>query len=601
MVLAALAVLMAYRLRFDAGIPLGYRISMWALVVTLPVARTASIHLTRGYEMIWRYFSFRDATQLAVVCLPPTVLLLALRLAPVRDEIRVPIGVIGIEYFSFVFLAGAARGMRRLTFEGARQGAESHAAVLIGPEDSLVAAIYQVTQHPDISLIGLLTPDEFMKGKTIQGLEVLGSPQDLGTVIVQHSISLVLVADASMPDLSDCVSTATEFGAEMRLLPSAANVIRGDVRVAAKPNPEKVLSKGTQELQQQPEVIEAFRDRTVLVTGAGGSIGSEICRQVAQFPAGRIILLDQDENSIFEIHNKLRSLAADLELVQVVGDIRDRAHMHRIFSTYLPDVVLHAAAYKHVPVMEVNRCQAVLNNIGGTRELADLAVEFNVGRFVMISTDKAVRPTSIMGATKRVAEMIVQNRAQRPNCPTRFGCVRFGNVLGSRGSVVPIFVRQINEGGPITITHELMTRYFMTIPEAVQLVLRAAILANSGELYMLDMGDPVPIMELARKLIESAGLRPGQDIEIKITGIRTGEKLHEQLWLEGTKVNPTKFARIYQVLGPPDAPDVVAQVEELEGIARTGSETEVLANISQLPIEFRDQQRAMAAALGSKK
>lgn len=600
-VLSALAVLMAYRLRFDAGIPIRYRISMWALILVFPAVRTLSIYVSRGYEMIWRYFSFRDATQLAVVCLPPTLLLLAFRLAPVRDEFRVPIGVIGIEYFSFVFLAGAARGMRRLTFEGARQGAESQAAVLIGPEGSLVAAIYQVTQHPDISLIGLLTPNEYMKGKTIQGLDVLGSPEDLGAVIVQRSIALVLVADASMPDLSESVATATEFGAEIRLLPSAANVMRGDVRIAAKPNPETVLAKANHEADQQPEVIEAFRGRTVLITGAGGSIGSEICRQTSQFPVRRIILLDQDENSIFEIHGKLRALAPELELIQVVGDIRDRAHMRRIFGTYLPDTILHAAAYKHVPVMEVNRCQAVLNNVIGTRELADLAIEFEVGRFLMISTDKAVRPASVMGATKRVAEMIIQNRAHRPGCPTRFGCVRFGNVLGSRGSVVPIFLRQINEGGPITITHELMTRYFMTIPEAVQLVLQAATLTKGGELYMLDMGDPVRIMDVARKLIESAGLRPGQDIEIKITGIRSGEKLHEQLWLEGTDVTPTKFRRVYQVLGPRTAPDVTAEVEELERIARNGSELEVLSKMRELPIEFRDQQRTIAAALQAAK
>jgi FlaA1/EpsC-like NDP-sugar epimerase len=596
-VLGALSVLVAYRLRFDAGIPMRYRISMWMLILTLPLLRMVSVRLARGYEIVWRYFSFRDATLLAAVALPPSILLILLRLAPISDEFRVPLGVIGAEYFSFVFLAGAARGMRRLTYEGSRQANTAESAIIVGPEASLAGAMYQASQHPDIRVVGLLTPDADMEGKTIQGVKVLGSPSELGTVIVQESVSLVLVSDASMANLSEVVSAATEFGAEIRLLPSASNVMRGDVRVAARPNPEAILSTGNREFDQQPEVVEAFRNRTVLITGAGGSIGSELCRQVARFPVRRILLLDQDENSIFEIHGNLRTLAPDLELVQIVGDIRNGTHMRRIFGTYLPDIVLHAAAYKHVPVMEVNRCQAVLNNVGGTRELADLSIEFEVGRFLMISTDKAVHPTSIMGATKRIAEIIIQNRAASPNCPTRFGCVRFGNVVGSRGSVIPIFLRQINEGGPITITHELMTRYFMTIPEAVQLVLQAATLAESGQLYMLDMGDPKRIVDIARKLIESAGLRPDQDIQIKITGIRQGEKLHEQLWLEGTNVRPTRFQRVYNVPVPSQLPDISSEVETLEIVAQGGSENDVLETMKRLPIEFREQERAFAATM----
>jgi FlaA1/EpsC-like NDP-sugar epimerase len=372
--------------------------------------------------------------------------------------------------------------------------------------------------------------------------------------------------------------------------------MRGDVRIAARPRPDLVLAKPQAAATQRPEVIEAFRDRTVLITGAGGSIGSEISRQVASFPVRRIVLLDHDENSIFEIHQRLRALEKYPELVQVVGDIRNHEQMRRVFGTYLPDAVLHAAAFKHVPVMELNRSQAVLNNIVGTRELSDLSLEFEVERFLMISTDKAVRPSSIMGATKRVAEILVQNRAGAPHCKTKFACVRFGNVVGSRGSVIPIFLRQIAEGGPVTITHELMTRYFMTIPEAVQLVLQAATLASSGELYMLDMGDPIRIMDLARKLVESAGLRPGRDIEIKITGIREGEKLHEQLWLEGANVSKTKFDRVYRVLAQSQSPDLTTRIGELEKIALRGADDEVFAALKELPIEWRGTERTLASA-----
>ena len=595
-ILSSVAVLVAYRLRFDGGIPRAYQDGMWILAMAFPVLRMASILLVGGYEIIWRYFSFRDAQLMALASLPPTLILLGLRLIPIHESLRPPLGVIGIEYFSFLFLAGAARGTRRLTYENARRKEDSqHPALLLGPEDALPAALYQVSQHPEIRVVGLLTIDQKMKGKLIQGYPVLGAPSDLPSVLIQQNISLVLVADTSMDELSDCMATATEFGAEVRLLPSANNVMSGDVRIAARPRPELVLAKNTTVTEQRPEVIEAFRDRTVLITGAGGSIGSEISRQVAGFPVRRIILLDQDENSIFEINGKLRNMENAPELIQVVGDIRNREQMRRIFGTYLPDAVLHAAAYKHVPVMEVNRSQAVLNNIIGTRELADLAVEFETERFLMISTDKAVRPTSVMGATKRVAEILVQNRAGRSHCHTKFACVRFGNVVGSRGSVIPIFLRQIAEGGPVTITHELMTRYFMTIPEAVQLVLQAATLATSGELYMLDMGDPIRIMDVARRLIESAGLRPGRDIEIKITGIRQGEKLHEQLWLEGANVTETKFNRVYKVLAPQVPPDLAARVGELEQIALRGADAEVLESLRSLPIEWREMDRALAA------
>ena len=592
---SAIAILIAYRLRFDTGIPPIYRESMLLLAIGFPVLRMASILLARGYEIIWRYFSFRDAQLIALASIPPSLILLAMRPLPINSRIRPPLGVIGIEYFSFLFLAGAARGLRRLTYENARRKEGEYSAIVLGPEDALPAALYQVAQHPEIHVVGLLTLDQQMRGKLIQGYRVLGTPSELAAALVQHNVSLILVADASMEELSECMSLASEFGAEIRLLPSASNVMRGDVRIAARPRPDLVLAKPRNVTAQRPEVIEAFRDRTVLITGAGGSIGSEISRQVAGFPVRKIILLDQDENSIFEIHHRLRSTGKPPELVQVVGDIRNRDQMRRLFGTYLPDAILHAAAYKHVPVMELNRSQAVLNNVIGTRELADLSLEFEVDRFLMISTDKAVRPSSVMGATKRLAEILVQNRAGEPHCRTKFACVRFGNVVGSRGSVIPIFLRQIAEGGPVTITHELMTRYFMTIPEAVQLVLQAATLATRGELYMLDMGDPVRIMDVARKLVESAGLRPGRDIEIKITGIRQGEKLHEQLWLESANVSQTKFDRVYRVLAPQPPPVLSAEVAHLEKMALRGADDEILSAIRDLPIEWHGNDRALAS------
>ena len=312
-----------------------------------------------------------------------------------------------------------------------------------------------------------------------------------------------------------------------------------------------------------------------------------------------LLLLDQDENSIFEIHQQLSGTANGTRIVPLVGDIRDRSRMQGIFGKHHPQVVLHAAAYKHVPVMEHNCCEAVLNNIVGTREVADLAIAHGAERFLMISTDKAVRPSSVMGASKRLAEMVVQARAaatrgldgHHPRC----ACVRFGNVVGSRGSVVPIFLRQIAEGGPLTVTDEDMTRYFMTIPEAVQLVLQAATLGSDGDIYMLDMGDPVKIIDLARKLVEMSGLRPEKDIEIRIVGARPGEKLHEQLWAEDARVRPTSFRRVLAVEAEPVSADFESALRELEEAALARNEARVLGQLQAFPIGFRGADRSSLA------
>ena len=299
--------------------------------------------------------------------------------------------------------------------------------------------------------------------------------------------------------------------------------------------------------------------------------------------------MDQDENSIFAIHGEL-SVKASTELVPLVADIRDHERMASIFAKYRPQIVLHAAAYKHVPVMEHNCAEAVLNNVLGTRTVAEAAVRFGAERLLMISTDKAVNPSSMMGATKRMAELLVQHLAGRQNGKgnlTRCTCVRFGNVVGSSGSVVPIFLRQIAGGGPVTITDAEMTRYFMTIPEAVQLVLQAASIGSNGEIYMLDMGDPVKIMTLARRLIELSGLRPDKDIEIRIIGSRPGEKIHEQLWTDSAVVGATSFPRVLRIQPTPPSEDFQHQLRTLEAIAHTHDDESVRMAMTAMPISYK--------------
>jgi FlaA1/EpsC-like NDP-sugar epimerase len=334
----------------------------------------------------------------------------------------------------------------------------------------------------------------------------------------------------------------------------------------------------------------------VLITGAGGSIGSEISRQVSRLGVNKAILLDRDENSIFELQNQLAESGSSSQIVPLVADIRDRQQMRHIFERHRPEVVLHAAAFKHVGIMEQNPCEAVLNNVMGTRYLAEMAIEFEAKRFLMISTDKAVKPTSVMGATKRVAELLVRSlAASNDGRDPQIACVRFGNVVGSRGSVVPIFLRQIAAGGPVTITHEEMTRYFMTIPEAVQLVMQASTLPSSGTIYTLDLGDPVRITDLANKLIEMSGLRPGKDIRIQFVGARPGEKLHEQLWYEDCPVTPTSFARVLALEGRA-VPSIEEALRELEELAFARQDDAVLQLLRDMPIEFRAESSCVMIA-----
>jgi UDP-N-acetylglucosamine 4,6-dehydratase len=595
--LCSIALYLAFQLRFDSAVPAEYRIVMWTWVLALALARPLVMLVLGGYAAIWRYFNLHDAMVLAFTALPPTAFLLVLRYGfSHKWWARVPASIIVIEYGAFVALAASLRALRRTTFEVSPQRQQRVRALLVGNDATLPAALRHVVSHPKLHVVGLLAPEPWLRGRQIGGCAVIDTPEALPRLLAANAADLILIADARVDAIGDLVATATEFGTDVRLLPSAGNVIRGDVRVAAQHDPAAVLNGRASAAQPPAAVVESFRGRAVLITGAGGSIGSELSRQVAGLPAARLVLLDRDENSIFELSNHLREEGVRPPIVPVVGDIRDAGLLRRIFSEHQPQIVLHAAAYKHVPVMEQNCCEAVLNNVFGTRAVLDASIAFQAERFLMISTDKAVRPTSVMGASKRLAEMLVQARAQAPAGGTRCACVRFGNVVGSRGSVVPIFLRQIAEGGPITITDENMTRYFMTIPEAVHLVLEAATLGSRGDIYMLEMGDPVKITALARKLIEMSGLRPDKDIEIRFVGKRPGEKISEQLWGDDAEVQETEVRRVLRVRPGSPLPDIASRLGGLEVAAQNREEKAVLAALAELPIGFRRAEDNRGAA-----
>jgi FlaA1/EpsC-like NDP-sugar epimerase len=593
--LSMVAVWLAWQLRFDFNVPENYQAAVRVSAVALLLVRPACLWMLGAYRAIWRYFNLGDAMTLCLAAIPPTIIMLMLRIGWLQYHpvAVLPLTVIVVDYGVFVMLGAGVRSLRRYLFEASLGGSATKRTVLIGTGEGLASALRQISFHSDIHVVCLLSADKSLHGARLAGFTVSDGLGSLSKHLACDKIDLVLIADTDVETLGGVIATAMEFGIEARLLPLAAHVISGDVRVARSPRPELAIKNAVPVTSRpDPAVEEAFRGRSVLITGAGGSIGSELSRQVARLPIDRLVLLDQDENSIFHMHSELGSNSrAKLQPVPLVADIRDRDRMSAVFSKYKPDIVLHAAAYKHVPVMEHNCSEAVLNNVLGTRTIAEGAIECGAERFLMISTDKAVNPSSIMGATKRMAELTVQHLAMRQSERerlTRCACVRFGNVMGSSGSVAPIFLQQIAAGGPVTVTHEEMTRYFMTIPSAVQLVLQATTLASNGEIYILDMGDPVKITTLATRLIEMSGLRPGHDIEIRFVGTRPGEKLHEQLWSDSAAVSPTSFPNVLRIEPSPPPADFHQHLATLEAAALTRNDERARKTMMEMPISSEE-------------
>lgn len=406
----------------------------------------------------------------------------------------------------------------------------------------------QSQDRDDFEPVGYVDDDPDKQNKILHGLPVLGTKEDIPSLVERHKIKEIIIAipSATGQVIRQIIEICHRTKARLKILPGFYDLITGKIKISKIRNVEVDDLLGRKPISLDVDEMAGYlTNRKVLITGAGGSIGSEISRQVARFLPKEIILLGRGENSIYEIELKLREAFPELHLTPEIGDIKDRARINHIFDQHRPDVVFHAAAHKHVHLMERCPDEAVKNNIIGTYNLAEVACRSGAGTFVLISTDKAVNPTSIMGATKRVAEMIIQSMNKRGGA--HFVAVRFGNVLGSRGSVIPLFKRQIARGGPVTITHPEMMRYFMTPVEATQLVIQAGVQANGGEIFLLDMGQPVRILDLAENLIRLSGFEPYTEIPIKYTGMRLGEKLVEKLVAEDEGMVPTAHDRIFAV------------------------------------------------------
>jgi FlaA1/EpsC-like NDP-sugar epimerase len=414
-----------------------------------------------------------------------------------------------------------------------------------------------------MEVIGFVDDDVKKKGQYFQGIPVLGTQEELPAICKTYGVDEVIVAvpSATGAQIRSIVERCQSLGVKFKTLPGVGDLIDGKVTVQHIRDVSLEDLLGRKPIHLDSGLIASYlKGRCVLVTGAGGSIGSEICRQVSRFQPEKLILFENSETPLFLIEQELAKTFPDIHVLPIIGDIRNRSRVNVIFAEQMPQVVFHAAAYKHVPMMELNPAEAVNNNIRGSMLLADAAIRVGVETFVMISTDKAVRPTNVMGATKRAAEMYVQSLTR--DAKTRFVTTRFGNVLGSNGSVIPTFTEQIRNGGPVTVTHPEVTRFFMTIPEASQLVLQAGSMGQGGEIYLFDMGRPVRIVDLAEELIKLSGMRPHEDIEIIFTGLRPGEKLYEELLLDEEGVLPTHHEKICVASSP--APDYDVLKRELE-------------------------------------
>ncbi len=542
----------AFGLRFEFSIPPDYFPVAWLWLgvnVGIHLAVFASAGMFAG---LWRYTGAKDLVALTRSAALATLIFSAFIV--IGGYRSYPRSILIIDFLLTMILVGGLRFGARSLWQiaqnvGQKKPEGGRRRVLIvgaGNAGEMLLREMQKTHLGRYEPVGFVDDDPNKRGVAIHGVKVLGRLGDAAEVVKREHIDEVVVAvpSASGKEMRRIVDTVTPAGVPIRTMPGIDQLISGQVTLnqLRSVNIEDLLGRDPV-LLDTDSLKALLGGHVVLVTGAGGSIGSELCRQVARFGPTQLVLVERSEPALFEIHRELRALYPGLDVVPCIADICDGERVRAVFAKHRPMVVVHAAAHKHVPMMEWNPGEAIKNNVGGTKTVADAANEFGVQRFVMVSTDKAVNPTSMMGATKRVAELYVQALNQKSK--TRFVAVRFGNVLGSAGSVIPIFKEQIARGGPVTVTDPEMRRYFMTIPEASQLVLQAASLGRGGEIFVLDMGEPVKIVDLARDLITLSGLVPDKDIEIRFSGLRPGEKLFEELSTAEEKAEKTRHPKIF--------------------------------------------------------
>ncbi|HUR92455.1 MAG TPA: nucleoside-diphosphate sugar epimerase/dehydratase [Gemmatimonadaceae bacterium] len=594
-----LASLLAFLVRFEQLQWLSA--NSWLIAAYIGIAvplRLGLFHALGLYRRLWRHASVGELRTLVlagfaggVICAVVGIFLLP---SFGITSSRVPISVV----FMDAMLACGLVALPRLLARAGRWGhpqrrSEDHAkrTLIAGAGTSGKQVAKELCRNSRLGMmpVGFVDDDRAKHGHMLYDLPVLGSLADIRKLVPMHDIAEIVIAmpSASGTVVRQVVRAALDTGISTLTVPSLPEIIsqKGGGASLREVEIQDLLRRELVETDMA-SVAALATGETVLITGAGGSIGSELCRQLGRLAPTRLIVLGHGENSIFDVYHELRESFPHVEIVPVIADVRDRDRMLKVLALHRPHAVFHAAAHKHVPLMEDNVVEAVTNNVTGTRNTVDAALAAGVSRFVFISTDKAVRPTSVMGASKRIAEQIVQHAATKHD--QNFVSVRFGNVLGSRGSVVPSFMRQIRAGGPVTVTHPEMQRFFMTIPEAVQLVLQAGALGRGGEVFVLDMGEPVKVVDLATDLIRLSGLEPGQDIKIQFTGIRPGEKLYEEMFFSAENVIPTDHPKVLRARNGLLAEGTMRKIEALAKGAVAGREDDELrALLRELVPDFQ--------------
>jgi FlaA1/EpsC-like NDP-sugar epimerase len=591
--LIALAWYLAFALRFDQGVPRYYDTLFRRTILIVVAIKLVVFVLFRFYDRWWRYVSIRDMWS-AVRGVTAASLVASLTVyffSPVA-QVRLPRSVAVMDWLLLLGLIAGTRLLARSVIERPGTGrlvARGKEVLVVGAGDAGQLTIREMQRNRQLGYtpIGLIDDDPRKKNLRIHGVRVLGTTEELAHILRDNRPDEVLIAipSASGEARQRIVTVTRENNVPVKTLPGLYELISGETDLATQIRPVQVEDVlGREPVDVDLEASASYlENETVLVTGAGGSIGSELCRQIARLGPQRLILVDQGETALFEIERELVDERGFAPSIPVLADVKSRTKMRQVFDRYRPSIVFHAAAYKHVPLMEANPLESVRNNALGTRILAEIAVEFGAERFLLVSTDKAVNPKTVMGQSKALCEWIVEAYGAREDIATRFVAVRFGNVLGSSGSVIPIFRRQIANGGPVTVTHPEMTRYFMTIPEAASLVIQAGGIGGRGDVFVLDMGDPVRILDLAKQMVRLSGKEPDRDIAVEIVGTRPGEKLHEELWGAGETAVSTSHPKIMRVSGP-TVDDVWLQDElaDLERLVREGETLEVVSRLATM-------------------